>query len=83
MYITKKVRAMEPPRYTKEDVAEIIGVSVSTIKRWKEKGVFVPMESRVFGSFTVDLYTPEDIPILEAIKATSKPGRKPASAQED
>ena len=76
MPITRKVREMTPTRYTKEEAARLVGVSLSTIKRWKESALFVPSETRAFGSIVVDLYTPEDIPILQQIKRTNHPGRK-------
>ena len=76
MYITRMVREMVPTRYTKEETAKLVGVSVSTIKRWKDNETFVPAESRTFGTIVVDLYTPEDIPVLQAIKKASRPGRK-------
>ena len=88
MHITRMVREMTPTRYTKEEAAKLIGVSLSTIKRWKESGQFVPIETRSFGLIVVDLYTPEDIPVLQAIKKTNHPGRKkknvePSTSTED
>lgn len=78
MHITRMVREMNPPRYTMHEAAKLAGVSVSTLKRWKS-GAFVPTESRTFGKIVVDLYTPEDIPVLIAIKKTNRPGRKKAT----
>jgi hypothetical protein len=76
MYINRMIREMVPVRYTKEEAARLVGVSLSTIKRWKGSKLFVPTETKEFGSIIVDLYTPEDIPVLQAIKRASKPGRK-------
>lgn len=75
MYIAKMVREMNPRRYTTQDAAALAGISVSTLKRWKA-GLFVPTESRQFGGISVDLYTPENIPILIQIRKYSRPGRK-------
>ena len=83
MHITRKVREMTPTRYTKEEAARLVGVSLSTIKRWKESALFVPSETRTFGRIVVDLYTPEDIPLLQAIKRTNHPGRKKKNVEPD
>lgn len=81
MNITRIIREMTPTRYTKIEVAKQIGVSRPTIQRWKNNGTFVPTESRTFGDITVDLYKPEDIPVLMQIKKNMKPGRKPKNVE--
>jgi len=75
MHITRMVEEMDPRRFTTQEAARLAGVSFSTLKRWKS-GLFVPKEWRLFGTITVDLYRPEDIPVLIQIRNSNHPGRK-------
>jgi DNA-binding transcriptional MerR regulator len=80
MRISEIVREMSPPRYTTSQAAELVGKHEDTIKRWRDHGVYVPSDKRVFGTTEVPLYTSEDIRAMKEIAKTIRPGRKKATA---
>lgn len=80
MKIDEIVREMSPARYTTSQAAQLIGKHEDTVKRWRDRGVFVPSDRRRFGTTEVPLYTSEDIRAMKKIAKTIKPGRKKATA---
>lgn len=78
--IDEQVRRMDPPRYTRGQVAKIVGKSPDTLKRWKRNRIYMPSERRPFGQIMVDLYTDEDVKAMKKIAKGMKPGRKKSVA---
>lgn len=69
--------------YTRQQVAEKIGRSHDTIRRWHKTGVFEPHEYLNFGSNKVWLYTEEDIQAMRRIAREQGPGRPPVHAPKE
>lgn len=74
--ITRIVRDLDPPRYTTNDAAELVGRSAATLRRWRQTGYFQPSDSKMFGELEVFLYTPEDITELKKIAYRTRQGRR-------
>lgn len=66
--------------YTRTQVAELVGVSVNTVRRWHDRGVYVPEHSQQFGDLKVWLYTDDDVAPMKTIKNEMRPGRRPGHA---
>jgi hypothetical protein len=79
--IRDQVAEMRPRRYTTADVAAELGVSLSTVIRWRRSGGYVPSDSTSFGDLVVHLYTPADIKALRKFAANQLPGPKPGTKQ--
>lgn len=47
--------------YTRQQVADLIGKSKDTVRRWHIDGVYEASEAREIGGVYVFLYTPEDV----------------------
>lgn len=65
------------PLYLTAQVAEIIGVNLLTVKRWRWDRLLVPSYYFIRGDQTVPLYTPSDVQEGVALKGTIPPGPKP------
>lgn len=66
--------------FTRTQIAERVGVSVNTVRRWHDTGVYRPDHSKDFGSIKVWLYTESDIAPMKNIRDTLRPGRRPGHA---
>lgn len=73
-------RQIPEDKYTRAQIAERVGVSVNTVRRWHDTGVYTPEHSKQFGNIKVWLYTDADIAPMKAIKNTLRPGRRPGHA---
>lgn len=62
--------------YTRGQVAQQIGKSKDTIRRWHESGRFVTQHSIVKGKTRIWLYSATDVASLKELARTVRPGRK-------
>lgn len=63
--------------YTRAQVAEKIGKSRDTVRRWHENGTYKATHQETFGDVTVWLYTEDDVRAMKQIARHLTPGRKP------
>lgn len=69
--------------YTRDMVAQIVGRSRDTIRRWtSEGGKFEPRYNMKVGKLKVWLFDDEDVEVLKGMAKTVRPGR-PAMVAED
>lgn len=62
--------------WTAQQVADIVGKSLDTIKRWHSQGDVVPSKEVEFGKTTVYLYTAEDVVAAQAFADTMYSGKR-------
>jgi len=77
------LRREHPNLMTERDVAEKVGRSHSTIKRWRNRGLLTPTFYRDLGSIRVWLYNNDDLAQATQLAAEIKRGRKRASPEEN
>lgn len=70
------LRGMVPDGfYTRPQVAELVGRSVDTIRRWHKEGRYVATHFMSAGSIKVWLYNDDDIKALREVAEVTKAGR--------
>lgn len=63
--------------YTRGEVSKITGISVASLRRWRDTGHVVPVRIKEYGQVTVSLYSSEQVESLLADPPYQKPGRPP------
>lgn len=61
--------------FTRSQVADLIGRSKDTIRRWHDTGLYESTHPKKFGEMTVWLYTEEDVENLRKVARETRPGR--------
>lgn len=67
--------------YTRQQVADLIGRSKDTVRRWHIKGIYEASEAREISGVYVFLYTPEDVLAMRRIAKKTKRVRKPKEGE--
>ncbi|UVF61493.1 DNA binding protein [Gordonia phage DalanDe] len=63
--------------YTRQQVADLIGRSKDTIRRWHIDGIYEASEAREIGGVYVFLYTPDDVIAMRKLAKKHKRVHKP------
>lgn len=63
--------------HTRAQVADLLGLSKDTIRRWQASGLYVPKHHKMYGENKVWLYTDEDITEMRKVARSTRTGKKP------
>ena len=71
------LRKVPKGMYTRSQVAQSLGKSKDTIRRWHDNGTYVSRHCQTFGNLKVWLYDDADLAAMRVIARDLTPGRKP------
>ena len=63
--------------HTRSQVAELLGLSKDTIRRWHTSELYVPTNYKMYGANKVWLYTDDDVVAMREVARSTRTGKKP------